>query len=232
MIKWMLSMTHIHYCLPTLTHIWRKGTLHARCPQLKLQTVRQSAVVVRTSSECERGVDLAVRRRIKWLIGGARRVEGVKRSGLPSLPVSLSLPPALSLPQPGEKATGAEQTNHMAIKHYSPLLHWDFIQTAFYWSLQCTHTNIQRHTHSLNTHTYMRKHTHCWVSPSTWQWFYKSPQCEVSYSLSSPRTTSAVRAEEKRERRTIQLLNRCCSALQGKLSIKLIKKVVKVVAVL
>ena len=115
---------------------------------------RQSAAVVRSSSECVRGVDLAVGRRIKWLIGGARGGEGVKRSALPSLLVSLPLPPSLSLPQPGEKAIGAEQTNHMAIKHYSPLLHWDFIQTAFYWSLQCAHTphpktHTQRHTRTL-----------------------------------------------------------------------------------
>lgn len=47
------------------------------------QSIRQSAVVVRSGSECVRGVDLAVGRRIKWLIGGARRGEGVKRSALP-----------------------------------------------------------------------------------------------------------------------------------------------------
>lgn len=46
-------------------------------------------------------------------------------------PSRLSPGLALSLPQPAEKAIGAEQTNHMAIKHYSPPLHWDFIQTAF-----------------------------------------------------------------------------------------------------
>lgn len=44
-----------------------------------------------------RGVDLAVRRRIKWLIGGARRGEGVKRSALPPS-LLVSLPPSLSLP--------------------------------------------------------------------------------------------------------------------------------------
>lgn len=47
---------------------------------------------------------------------------------------AIAPPPAfllVSLPQPAEKAIGAEQTNHMAIKHYSPPLHWDFIQTAF-----------------------------------------------------------------------------------------------------
>lgn len=104
-------------------------------------------VVVRGSFESEsRGVDLAVGRRIKWLIGGARRGEGVKR---PSLLLFLSPP------QPGEKAIGAEQTNHMAIKHYSPLLHWDFIQTAFYWSPQCApHTLVRAHTYAhLHTHT-------------------------------------------------------------------------------
>ncbi len=93
-----------------------------------------------------------------WCGQEGRRCEAISP---PSLLVSLSLPPSLSLPQPGEKAIGAEQTNHMAIKHYSPLLHWDFIQTAFYWSLQCAHTHIQRRTHSLNTHTHARKHTHC-----------------------------------------------------------------------
>lgn len=134
---------------------------------------RQSAVVVRTSSECVRGVDLAVRRRIKWLIGGARRGEGVKRSALPSLLVSLS--PPLSLPQPGEKAIGAEQTNHMAIKHYSPLLHWDFIQTAFYWSLQCAHTHIQRRTHTFWTHTRAHANIHTAESPHQHDSGFTSP---------------------------------------------------------
>lgn len=71
----------------------------------------------------------------------------------PSFLVSLSLPASFSLPLPGEKAIGAEQTNHMAIKHNSPLLLWDFIQTAFYWSLQCARTHIQKgeHTHTLLT---------------------------------------------------------------------------------
>lgn len=116
---------------------------------------RQPATVVQTSSECVKGVDLAVGRRIKWLIGGARRGEGAKRSALP-LPVSLSLPPSFSLPLPGEKAIGAEQTNHMAMKHYSPLLLWDFIQTAFYWSPQCARTHIQKDEHTracMQTHT-------------------------------------------------------------------------------
>lgn len=92
------------------------------------QSGRQLAAVGLASSECARGVDLAVRRGIKWLIGGAWRGEGAKRSALPPfLLVSLSLPPSvsLSLPQPGERAIGAEQTNHTAIKHYSPPLHWD-----------------------------------------------------------------------------------------------------------
>lgn len=91
----------------------------------------------------------------------------------------------------------------------------------------CTGTSFRRHftglcsvliptskrrTHSRSTHTHARKHTHCWVSPSTWQWFYKSPQCEVSYSLSSTRTTSAVRAQGERGKRdnsTIELLLFC-----------------------
>lgn len=93
-------------------------------------------------------------------------------------------------------------------------------------------TSKGAHTHVLDAHTHARKHTHCWVSPSTWQWFYKSPQCEVSYSPSSTRTTSAVRAEGEGKRGTIQLLNCQCAALQGGLSIKLIKTVVKVVTVL
>lgn len=123
-----------------------------------------------------RGVDLAVGRRIKWLIGGARRGEGVKRSALPlSWFLFLCLPLSLSLPQPGEKAIGAEQTNHMAIKHYSPLLHWDFIQTAFYWSLQCAHTHIQRGTHSLNTHTHMHVNIHTAESPHQHDSGFTSP---------------------------------------------------------
>lgn len=44
-------------------------------------------------------------------------------------------------PHPAEKAVGAEQTNHMAIKQHSPLLLWDFIQAAFYWSLPHAHTH-------------------------------------------------------------------------------------------
>lgn len=66
-----------------------------------------------------------------------------------------------------------------------------------------------RRTQSLNSHMHPRKCTHCWVPPSAWQWFYKSPLCEVSHSPSNTRTTSAVRAQGtrgKRDNSTIELL--------------------------
>ena len=194
---------------------------------------RQSAAVVRTSSECVRGVDLAVRRRIKWLIGGARRGEGVKGSALHSLLVSL-FSPSLSLPPSARRKGHWGWTNkshgHQTLLTTAALgLHSDSVLLV---SAVCSYPHPKAHTHDLNTHMRARKHTHCWVSPSTWQWFYKSPQCEVSYSPSSTRTTSAVRAEGEGKRGTIQLLNCQCAALQGGLSIKLIKTVVKVVTVL
>lgn len=118
------------------------------------QTVGSGEGVRPARRACVRGVDLAVRRRIKWLIGGARRGEGVKPSGQPSLFSSwVGLPRSASAGEEedgGEeeekKTIGAEQTNHMAIKHDSPLLHWDFIQTAFYCSLPVPTSKTHTHT--------------------------------------------------------------------------------------
>lgn len=88
-----------------------------------------------------------------WGRGG----EGVKR------PPPLSLPPP-SPPIQEKKTIGAEQTNQMAIKHYSPLLHWDFVQTTFYWSLQCAHTHMQQ-THSKSELTHASTQMHTLLSP-------------------------------------------------------------------
>lgn len=173
---------------------------------------RQTAVVGPTSQGCVRGVDLAVRRRIKWLIGVARRGEGVKRSA-PLLPFSWSLSLSSSASRKGHWGWTNKSHGHQTLLTTAALgLHSDSV----YWSLQCAYSHFQK------THACTQTHTHCRASPSTWQWFYKSPQCGVSYSPSSTRTTSAVQAQGKGgERRTIPLLN--CSAVQEELSIKLIK---------
>ena len=175
------KMTLTPYCLHVPIRIFKQKFARklSKTEIPPRQTVRwsgrQSAAVVRTSSECVRGVDLAVRRRIKWLIGGlgGEKVWSGQPSTLSWFP--FSPPPSLSLPQPGEKAIGAEQTNHMAIKHYSPLLHWDFIQTAFYWSLQCAHTHIQRRTHTIWTHTCAHANIHTAESPHQHDSGFTSP---------------------------------------------------------
>lgn len=184
---------------PSKSSCKQNASAHGRCRTAGAAD-RPQRVAGPTGYDCVSGVDLAVRRRIKWLIGVAGRGEGVKRSPPPPLlPFPLFF--SLSLPQPAEKAIGAEQTNHMAIKHYSPPLHWDSIQTAFtgLCSVLIPASKRRTQTHA-NAHkcTHTHAHTHRRASPSTWQWFYKSPQCEVSYSPSSTRTTSAVQAQGKK----------------------------------
>lgn len=92
-----------------------------------------------------------------WCGQEGRRCEAIGPP--PAFPLfSLSL--SRSLPQPAEKAIGAEQTNHMAIKHHSPPLHWDFIQTAFTGLCSVLTPASKRRTHA-------RKRTHRRASPST-----------------------------------------------------------------
>lgn len=112
----------------------------------------QSAVVVRTNSECVRGVDLAVGRRIKWLIGGPRRGEGVKRS---------DLPPSLFFFSPSARRKG----------------HWGWTNKSHGHQTQLTTAALGLHSDSvlLVSAACTSKPTLCLVSPSTSQWFYKSP---------------------------------------------------------
>lgn len=175
-----LSINHSKICTLSITEIPSGESVRWHC--------RPSAVVVPTGSECVRGVDLAVRRRIKWLIGGARRGEGVRRLAL--LPLSrllcLSLARSPSLRQEkrplglNKQITWPSNTTH----HHCTGTSFRQRFTGLCSALIPTSKDAHTHTHRLNTHTHTHthacKHAHCWVSPSTWQWFYKSPQCEVS----------------------------------------------------
>lgn len=132
---------------------------------------RQPVTVVQTSSECVKGVDLAVGRRIKWLIGGARRGEGAKRSALPlSWFLFLSLPRSPSLCQEkrplglNKQITWPWNTTHHRCSGTSFRQHFTGLCSVL------VHTSKKT-----NIHAHACKHTLFWLPPSTWQWFYKSP---------------------------------------------------------
>lgn len=86
-----------------------------------------------------------------WCGQEGRRCEAIGPP--PAFPL-FSLSISLSFPQPAEKAIGAEQTNLMAIKHDSPPLHWDFIQTTFTGLCSVLIPASKRRTHACTqTHT-------------------------------------------------------------------------------
>lgn len=154
-----------------------------------------------------------------WGLEG-RRCEAISPPSLsPGFPFSPSL--CLPLPSPARRKGYWGWTNkshgHQTLLTTAAL----GLLTTFYRPLQCADTRSQK-THARSEH--MCVHT-MEPSPSRWQWFYKSPQCEVSYSPSSSRTTSAVWALGNvcGGGATIQQLNCCYSASRGELSIKPIK---------
>lgn len=179
-----------------------------------------------------RGVDLAVRRRIKWLIGGARRGEGVKRSALPlSWFLCLSLPLSPSLGQEkrplglNKQITWPSNTTHHCCTGTSFRQHFTGLRSVL--------IPTSKDAHTVRTHTHMHANIHTAESPHQHDSGFTSPHSVRSLI---PRVAleqhQQCEQREKGERGTIQLLNCCCSALQAELSIKLIKKVVKVVTVL
>lgn len=152
MMRWFRSTAG-----PSKSSRKQNANAHGRCRTAGVAD-RPQRVAGPTGWDCVSGVDLAVRRRIKWLIGVAGRGEGVKRSA----PPPPAVPPvfSLSLPQPAEKAIGAEQTNHMAIKHDSPPLHWDSIQTAFTGLCSVLIPAFKRRTQThANAHRCIHTHT-------------------------------------------------------------------------
>lgn len=215
------QVTRTHNCLPE----WifkQTHSLCARCRQLKSEEVgqseRQPAVVGPTNEECVRGVDLAVRRRIKWLIGGARRGEGVKRSALPpSLLLSLPLSLSLSLPSPAKRKGHWGWTNkshgHQTLLTTAALgLHSDGVLLV---SAVCSYPH-PKGARTVWTHARMHANIHAAESPRQHDSGFTSPHSVRSLI---PRVAleqhQQYERREKGERGTIQLLDCCYSALQG-----------------
>lgn len=212
------QVTRTHNCLPE----WifkQTSSLALTADSWNLRKLgrqeRQPAVVGPTNEECVRGVDLAVRRRIKWLIGGARRGEGVKRSALPPS-LLLSLPLSLSLPSSAKRKGHWGWTNkshgHQTLLTTAALgLHSDGV-------LLVSAVYSYPHPKDVCTvwiHAHMHANIHAAESPHQHDSGFTSPHSVRSLIPRVALEQHQYEQREKGERGTIQLLNCCYSALQG-----------------